>query len=66
MTVLRETKVNHAGLMRCCLQSLGIYADEEEPEREATDGLIHRCRYCDEPMILEHGTWRWLRPEEEQ
>jgi hypothetical protein len=64
--LLSETTVNEGGLMRCCLLSIGLFA-EENVDLEVSDGTIVRCRYDGDPgtpMILEHGVWRWQRPEE--
>jgi len=56
--------VNHAGLMRCCLQSL----DDAmlQAERLPVPGTIIKCQYCGDPYGIVLGpdqTWRWAAPE---
>lgn len=56
-----DTRVNHGGLMRCCLQSLALWCDENP---EVDDGTKVGCRYEKDPnkpvMVLQDGTWHWV------
>lgn len=49
-------KVNHAGLMRCCLQSLSKQREGAPP---VTEGQIVVCEYCKDEMVFTEDVWRW-------
>lgn len=55
--------VNQGGLMRCCLESLGLYLKEHE-EEDIPEGTVVHCRWCNDEhgMILENNVWRWAAP----
>lgn len=43
--------------MRCCMKTL---EDKRGPETDLpADGETINCAYCDEPMIIRDGVWRW-------
>lgn len=53
----KETQVNQGGLMRCCLQSLGLSHEEDD---EVQDLETVQCQYGHEvKMVLQDGVWRW-------
>jgi len=46
---LLDTRIQQAGVMRCCLASL---ASEYEPNGEVKIGDKSRCKHCKEPFTL--------------
>lgn len=63
---LSETRITHAGLMRCCLLTLDNLA-LSEPEREYAEGDVVKCQYetrADAEIILRDGAWEWKRQGE--
>lgn len=61
-----DTRVNPAGLMRCCIATLMNLA-EDSPAKEYGDGAVVQCRYTPakaHQMFLVNGIWRWLNPTE--
>lgn len=59
---IEETRINQAGLMRCCIQTLC----ELDPQKSYSEGQVVQCAYdqhlLDEAphqMILLCGVWRW-------
>lgn len=58
---VRETRIHHGGLFRCCLASISDYLSQRETCRTG-DVLITSC--CREQVRLdEGGVWRWLPSE---
>jgi len=56
-----KTKVNPAGLMRCCIKTLEDFLDLHADE-ECTKGETLSCIYeapGNNAIILENGMWRW-------
>lgn len=56
----KELRINQGGLMRCCLQSAALWADDD-PEAEVREGERFSCRYHGEPddMIVQAGVIQW-------
>lgn len=63
------SRVNHGGLMRCCLQSLdNAMVKHDAQMTEPAEGDIVRCEWCSDEfgMVLKNGSWRWARPRDEE
>lgn len=56
-------RINPGGLFRCCIRSMEIH--EINNALPITEGSTLKCKYCQESMILEKNTWKWLKSSKE-
>lgn len=52
---LRDTRLTYAGVMRCCLASVGL--DHPGLDAEVEEGDESSCGYCDVRFRLVGGKW---------
>ncbi len=52
-------RINPGGLFRCCIRSLEI--QETNGTLPIIEGATIKCKYCQENMILDKNTWKWLK-----
>lgn len=56
--LLKDTKINIGGLMRCCIQTIV----ELDPDKEYIDGTIIDCKFeadGNKQIVLKDGIWQW-------
>lgn len=59
---LSDTKINQAGLMRCCLDTIETLPDDDYP-----DGAVVGCKHesaGNAQIVLRRGVWRWNSGEQ--
>lgn len=63
---LADTRIEQAGVMRCCLETVGAEYDT----KPVSIGMKSKCQYCDQPFTLveskPHPIWKpdWQIQEE--
>jgi len=56
-----DYKVATGGLMRCCLYTLGVAANERVPSLATI-----KCSFCPTEMHILEGVWQWKREERDE
>lgn len=51
---MKRLPIYQGGLMRCCLDTLSRYSGPTD------EGIIVKCEYCGETMIVRDQAWHWL------
>lgn len=61
-----QTKINHGGLFRCCLESVDREVSHAA-DCKVLPGTVHTTTCCKEPVVLGvDGVWRWRRGDSEE
>lgn len=62
--LLKNTKINTGGLMRCCTATISEYATEHQEEM-ISDRTVIDCKYEKEGnknIIIKDNVWQWNKP----